>query len=260
MSSEMPRKAVDPAPFDLAPDFSSSADVAGALCLHGLTGTPYEVRSLGEALAARGIRARGPLLPGHNSTPEALRRLPSGAWVSAVHEEYRRLREEHERVYVVGLSLGGLLSLELASHESVDGLVVVGTPLRFKLPLEILVAVMKHVTPMMEKREGSNIRDPEARSRHPGYQQMPLASVHELMRLQRVVRGRLTHVRAPALVAHGAHDTTARPVDAERIYGGLGSQVKRLEVLEDSAHVVPVDHDGPRLAAMVADFLASLPS
>ena len=35
---------------------------AAALCLHGLTGTPYEVRPLGEALAAAGIRALGPAL------------------------------------------------------------------------------------------------------------------------------------------------------------------------------------------------------
>ena len=61
---------VDPSPFDLIGGGS-----AAVLCLHGLTGTPYEVRPLGEALARAGIRAVGPALPGHNETPDRLARV-----------------------------------------------------------------------------------------------------------------------------------------------------------------------------------------
>ena len=43
-----------------------------ALLIHGLTGTPYEMRYLGEQLAARGVRVRGVKLAGHAGTPEAL--------------------------------------------------------------------------------------------------------------------------------------------------------------------------------------------
>jgi carboxylesterase len=42
------------------------------LVLHGLTGSPWEVRPLGEALAARGFHVEAPLLPGHAGAPEAL--------------------------------------------------------------------------------------------------------------------------------------------------------------------------------------------
>ena len=58
---------VDPSAFDLP-----GKGRAAALCLHGLTGTPYEVRPLAEAISAAGIRAVGPALPGHNETPERL--------------------------------------------------------------------------------------------------------------------------------------------------------------------------------------------
>ena len=46
MTSSPDEIVVDPAPFDLAGE-----GPAAALCLHGLTGTPYEVRPLGEAIA-----------------------------------------------------------------------------------------------------------------------------------------------------------------------------------------------------------------
>jgi carboxylesterase len=248
---------VDPSPFDLRAAVTSAPERAAALCLHGLTGTPWEVRSLGEALAARGIRARGPALPGHNSTPETLAILDRDTWSSSVRDEYRRLRGEHQRVFLVGVSLGGLLSLSLAANEPVDGLVVVGTPLRLRQPIPFLLPLLKRLMPMLPKRGGSDIRDAEARARHPGYAVMPLRSVHELVKLQKTVRAALAEITAPILVAHGAHDSTASPRDAELIHDSVSSEIRDIAIFAESAHVVSVDHDGPELAARVSDFLVA---
>ena len=207
------------------------------------------------ALAARGIRARGPLLPGHGSSPETLAGLSRLDWVEAVDEEYERLREQHSVVFVVGLSLGGLLVLELASRKRPGAIAVVGTPLRLRFPIPQLVPVVKYFMPMLEKNGGSDIREPAARARHPGYKKMPLASVHELTRLQGEVAAGLGRVEAPALIAHGAHDRTANPLDAQRIHDGLGSPIREMMRCPDSAHVVPVDHDGGLLAERIADFM-----
>lgn len=241
---------VDPAPFDLCPDAA-----AAALCLHGLSGTPYEVRPLGEALAEAGIRALGPALPGHNETPAALAECSYTDWLEAGRGHLAALREQHERVFVVGLSMGGLLSLALAAEGGVQALVVVGVPLRLPQPLATLVPALRWLFPFPRKRRGSDIRDAEARRRHPSYDVMPLAAVRELQHLQRLVRDQLSRVRVPALVAHGVHDRTARPADAEEIHASIASAERRLLWLEDSGHVVPVDRDGPRLARAVTDFL-----
>jgi carboxylesterase len=245
--------SVDAAPFDLG----ESRAPAAALCLHGLTGTPYEVRPLAEALARRGLRARGPALPGHNATPESLARVPHREWLAAARAELEALRGAHERVFAVGLSLGGLLCLALAAEGGVDALAITGTPLRLRHPLVRAIPLAKHFVRMLPKGEGSDIRDAAARARHPSYPVMPLSSVHELMRLQRQVRRSLGAVRAPILVAHGAHDRTAHPDDARAIVAGVGSREKELLFLERSGHVVPVDFDGPQLAEAVAGFLAS---
>lgn len=244
---------VDPAPFDLAGRLD-----AAALCLHGLTGTPYEVRPLGEALAAAGVRALGPALPGHVDSPDALVGLPYSAWLGAAREHLAALRREHARVFVVGLSLGGLLALALASEEAVDGLVVVGTPLRLRSPLAPLAGIASLVRSHLPKSNGSDIRDDAARDRHPSYDVMPLASVHQLRRLQARVRPALVRVTAPILVAHGAHDRTAHPDDARVILAGVSAGHRALHYLPRSGHVVPVDHDGPRLAEAVVAHLRPL--
>lgn len=241
---------VDPSPFDLP-----GGGRAAALCLHGLTGTPYEVRPMGEALARRGIRAFGPALPGHNESPERLARTPHTAWLEAARSHLRELRDRHERVFAVGMSMGGLLSLALAAEEGVDSLIVIGTPLHLRRGLAWLVPLAKHLLPFPVKRGGSDIRDERAREQHPSYPVMPLASVHELLRLQRRVRRQLSRVSAPILVAHGAHDRTADPADAQEIVRRVASTDTELLLLHASGHLCPVDFDGPELARVAAEFL-----
>ncbi len=245
------RPIVDVSPFDLP-----GRGRAAALCLHGLTGTPYEVRPLAEALSQAGIRAFGPALPGHNETPAQLARTSHGAWLDAARQHLRALRSRHECVFVVGVSLGGLLTLALASEEPVDAAVVVGTPLRLSRSTAFFIPLLAPIVPYARKRGGSDIQDPGARARHPSYDVMPLASVRELLRLQRLVRRRLAQVRAPILIAHGVHDRTARPADARFIHANVGSSDRRLLVLEASGHVATVDFDGPLLAGATADFLS----
>jgi carboxylesterase len=241
---------VDSAPFDLP-----GSGRAAALCLHGLTGTPYEVRPLGVAIAAAGIRALGPVLPGHNETPERLAKVRYTDWLDAARSHLHALRAECDRVFVVGLSLGGLLALALAEEEPVDALVVIGTPLKLYHPLACLIPLLKYIRPLPRKRIGSDIRDDAARQRHPSYDRMPLHSVCELQRLQRRVRPRLAQITAPILVAHGAYDRTANPSDAATIRDAVSSELREYILLASSGHIVPVDVDGPDLASAVADFL-----
>jgi carboxylesterase len=203
----------DPDPFDIG-----EGQVA-VLCLHGLTGRPYEIRPVAEALARTGMRAVGPTLAGHGDTPEALTRIEFEQWLGGVRDAYRGLRREHETVMVAGLSLGGLLALALAAEEPVDALAVIGTPMKLRFPIPQLAPLLRRVLPYVRKR-GSDIRDPAARARHPSYDVMPVHAVYQLTRLQGHVRDALPRIDVPILVAHGAHDATADPADARLIEFG----------------------------------------
>jgi len=244
---------VDPGAFEFSP--GGGGEPAAVLCLHGLSGTPYEVRAIGEACAARGLAAHGPMLPGHGAEPEALAGVASYAlWIEAAREHVRVLRARHEQVFVAGLSMGGLLALSVAAEQLVDALAVVGTPLRLPAPVRVAVPLLWRVRPYLTKRGGSDIVDPAARARHPSMPVMPLRAVRELLRLQRVVAPALSRVRAPILVAHGARDRTANPADAQVILRTVGSIEREWVDCTASGHVVPVDVDGPLLARAVSSF------
>ena len=260
-SSPATEVRVDPRPFDLPGEAGAAvagfaSGSVGALCLHGLSATPWEVRPIAEALARRGVRCVGPVQPGHGDTKERLAASNQEEWVDAASAQLASLRERHDRVVLVGVSMGGLVSLLLASRTPVTAVVTVGVPLRLKAPPRWLVRGIAAVWPYLAKRGGSDIREPAARARHPSLAVMPVRSVAELMRLQERVREALVGVRAPLFVAHGALDRTADPADAREIHDGVGSTEKRLRVYARSGHIATVDYDGPQLASDAAEFVA----
>ena len=101
----------------------------------------------------------------------------------------------------------------------------------------------------------SDIADAAVRADHPGYRQVPLRALLNLVALQRMAAVDLAKVTQPALVIHAAHDHTC-PVDAARaLYARLGASDKRLVILEESFHVVTVDRESARVRDEVAAFV-----
>lgn len=85
-----------------------------ALLLHGLTDSPYSLRSAGEALREHGFHVVAPRLPGHGTVPGALTRIRWQDWAAAVRIAARHavsLADDGSFV-VVGYSNGAALALE----------------------------------------------------------------------------------------------------------------------------------------------------
>jgi len=226
------------------------------LCLHGLTGTPYEVRPPAEALAAAGFYCEGPLLPGHGTSAAELARSSHAEWLAAVVAAHDALAERHERVYALGLSLGGLLTLALAQRRALRGLVLLAVPLDLGWLVHRSVPWLHRVVRQLPKTPA--IRDLEARARHPGYDRMPLAAVNQLLMLARDVRAALHRVEAPAQLIFSRLDPTVPARNAELLMRGLASADRELHWLERSGHVLPVDFEQALVAGRVVEFLGRL--
>jgi carboxylesterase len=246
---------------DTSPFYFAGNGRAAALLVHGFTGTPYEMRGLGERLAEAGITARGIRLPGHER-PENMVLAGREDWRAAVRKAFIELRNEHTRVALVGLSMGGLLSLDLAGSEDtvVDAVVSMGAPMflygwRARYLLPAVAASPLRTRWIWRKDQPGNIRDPDARERHPSLQWCGVAALDELRCLLRETRRKLPKVKAPALVLHGRHDTTALVQSADILYRRLGSAHKEKVILPQSYHVVTVDVERKRVANEVVRFL-----
>ena len=137
-----------------------------------------------EALLARGVRCVGPVMAGHEATHVELGRTTWQEWIELPRKQLAALRGEHEHVFVAGMSMGGLVTLALGATEAPDAIASMGAPLDLPRSIRWRVPWAKFLRPYHPKTEGADIREPGARDRHPSMEMMPLASTHEIIKLQ----------------------------------------------------------------------------
>ena len=239
-------------PFDLVGDGS-----IGAVLVHGFTGTPYEMRYLGDQLARAGITVHGLRLPGHGTTIEDLDRTTWEDWADAVEDAFDSLRLMCGQVAVVGQSLGGLLSLHLAAHRpEVAAVAALATPLWLEgLGAKVADWAARGALrwPAIPKLMRTDVRDRRVRRENPCYDAIPTRALGELARFMKLVGGELGEVRQPVLVLHGKQDHTAPVACAGRI--AERTRAVRTRILPRSYHLIAADVERDIVAAEVVDFI-----
>jgi alpha-beta hydrolase superfamily lysophospholipase len=90
---------------------------AGILMIHGLSDSPYSVRSLALALERQGFLVIALRVPGHGTIPSALLSAEWEDWAAATRvaaQEVKRQLGDNPHFYMLGYSNGGALTLNYA--------------------------------------------------------------------------------------------------------------------------------------------------
>jgi len=260
-SSEPPSR---PAPGVDTNEFFFPGAGVSALLIHGLTGTPFEMRYLGEQLAARGVRVRGVKLAGHAGTPEELGAASYDNWYESVVKGLEELRQYSEPIVVVGLSMGAVQAARLTADqgESIAGVTLLAPA--FFLTASTMAALRglrgllgSYVNNIyLYNPGGSDIHDSAAKSIHPTCHLIPLSAPLKLLDLSALVKPMLPRITQPALVIHARRDHTC-PMrkNVDYVMKHLGSAEKRAIELDDSFHVITVDGEKERVVSEVAEFV-----
>lgn len=234
---------------------------ARALCIHGYTGTPYELLPMALALADAGLACTGIVLPGHEGDPRVLDVTPWTAWADAAERALFATRDDAP-VFLVGSSMGALLSLHLAAaHPArIAGLILLAPALTFFRDGRAVARAaqqglwrLKRAIP--KERPGGDVSSEEARALNPSYRELPVRGIGELGRLQAVVAGELARVTAPVCVLHGAQDHTIPAAASEQIARGVSSAHVEHHVLRNSWHLIGIDVDRHQVCSVAASFI-----
>jgi carboxylesterase len=210
------------------------------MLVHGIAGSPAQVRTLGEFLAGEGLKVYAPLLPGHGTHHSNLYFIGWREWYDHVVVEYQRLCKLHSEVYVIGFSLGAALSLRLAAEFPVKKLVVISTPLYWfsdRLPLYNLLRIFRYFarnSRAFPKKLPETVDGPE----YMIYKRVPLDALWAVVELSWEVQARLKDISSPTLILHSRRDIAARPRGARKVYQQISSCVRRLVWLHKTRHGV----------------------
>jgi len=251
----------------------------GVLLIHGLTGTPNEMRLIAKGLHRAGFTVLAVQLAGHCGTAEDLVATRWQDWLASVRRGADRLRQHTDGPLIVGgLSMGAVLALALAIERprQVAGVVALSptfrydgwsmpayTRLSFLLPLFRALGIGRHSVFMEAPPYG--IKDGALRERvvaqmHAGDSAAaglpgnPWWSVIELRALSAHVRRNLDAVRAPCLVMHARHDDIAAASNAQDIVRGVRHAPVELVLLDDSYHMITIDRERRTVLARTVAF------
>ncbi|RJP65877.1 MAG: alpha/beta fold hydrolase [Candidatus Abyssobacteria bacterium SURF_17] len=230
----------------------------GCLLTHGFTGSPFEMRELGEYLAGKGLTVLGKPLPGHGTSPHDMLRTNWYDWYHACVENLAELNARCEKVFLCGMSMGGTLSLHVAAHYAsrynIAGVAAYAAPLYLKNPLLPVLPVAKRFMKFKPPSE-SDVADPVARDRQESYDRVPLECISSLLELLAHVKHDLQDITVPVLLVQSTKDNTVHPPNVRLIHKLLGSRDKTLVEVEKSYHVVTVDYDKELVKEKTYEFI-----
>lgn len=253
------------------------------LLVHGLTGTPAEMRSVAKQLTRQGFSVMCPQLAGHCGSIGALKRSRWQDWYLSVERAFEALAQNHERVYVAGLSMGALMALKLAEQKGtrVSGLGLLSTtffydgwnmphrkrkwllPLVLYSPLRYVMS-WKETAPYGIKCERTRAMVHEALSQRDarsaekvGIYRTPAVTIHESIRLIRATRKALPGVHVPTLIVHSTEDDMASVKNAHYVAQRISSRTIETFLVDDCYHVLTLDKRRHDVAHRLATFFRS---
>jgi len=230
----------------------------GCLLVHGFTGAPKEMRWMGEYLAEEGFSVLGVRLAGHATAPEDMIRTRYVDWLHSVEDGYHLLKGVTEQIVIIGLSMGGALSLLTATKLPVAGVFTMSAPYSLDDPRIKLVQLLAPVVPYLPKTKGepgATWFDKAAWREHVSYPKNPSRSVTELQNLLREMRAALPKIDVPVQLVHSRNDKYILPKNMERIYADLRTDDKRMFWVTESGHVIPREPAKAEVFPLVADFV-----
>ena len=253
------------------------------LLVHGLTGTPAEMRAIANRLVKDGFSVMCPQLSGHCGSVSALKRSKWQDWYGSIEKSFEALKQEHPQVYVAGLSMGALIALKLAKEKGarVDGLGLLSTTFfydgwniphlrqKFLLPI-VLYSPLRYFMSWQEpppygikcERTRAMVhsvltqRD-ELSAEKIGIFRTPAVTVHESFRMIRAVKKLLPGVHSPALIVHSTEDNMASLRNAHYVAKHISSSKVETYFVDDTYHVLTLDKRKSDIAHRLAIFFRS---
>jgi len=259
------------------------------LLIHGLTGTPAEMRVVARGLNCAGYTVHCMQLAGHCGSFDDLLATSWQDWRQSVQLAAARLQRCTDTFFVGGLSMGAVLALDYAAHhrDRVAGVLALAPvfdhdgwsmPWYARLgrwilpPLKRLNIGRRCIT---DEAPPYGIKDVairrrivgkmhSGRSEQAGLSGTPWFALAEMYGLVEAVRRNMREITCPCLIIHSDEDDVAGERNALLVWRSVSSTWIKLVWLSDSYHMVTIDRERRKVIdeslAFISEVRAGVPS
>ncbi|MFO2462907.1 alpha/beta fold hydrolase [Pseudomonas sp. 15FMM2] len=249
----------------------------GVVLIHGLTGTPTELRQVAKGLAKAGnCTVYVPTLAGHCAGNSDLQATGWRDWYEGVRKTFVEVKQRHTQVFVGGLSMGAVMSMYLASKHpgQVAGLLVYSLTLRNDgwnaSPVTRLLPWLTRIPFLLDfcvfnERPPYGIKNRRLRaiverqmktgdSSAAGLLSMSGKSLREMHKLTTRVKRSMPSINSPTLIIHSIEDDVSGRWNADYAEKKLAGPVTKV-LLNNCYHMITVDLQYPQVVALSASFI-----
>ncbi|MBP2656449.1 MAG: alpha/beta hydrolase fold protein [Firmicutes bacterium] len=232
---------------------------AGVVLIHGLTGSPFELKYIANQLNRAGFSVKVPCLAGHGGTISDLKKTSWQDWYQTVITAIEELKGSCNEIFTAGLCMGAVLALHAAYEyrNDVKAVAALSTTFEFdgwSLPWYSFLMPLNNYTPIRHlysypEREPYGIKNERLRrivakglkDNSIAYDCVPGVSMYP-------------GITTPTIIVHSLEDDTASVKNANRVEKLLGAKDVRKILLDDCYHMITIDNQREFVADEVTSF------
>ncbi len=195
---------------------------------------------LAKALNDKGYSVKCVNLPGHGTRPEDLENIKWEDWVDGLAKEIKNNREDKEvdKIIVGGVSMGGNVCLLSSLKESIDGIILIGTPVHLKW--HWVMKIFSRITPFFKKYTKKVRPKNIFFNENDSYQYFPTKNMIEVLAVIGKSVKLLSKITAPLLILQTKNDFFVTKYSPWVIYNNVSSKIKKINWIHtDSENHVP---------------------
>lgn len=149
---------------------------------HGLTDSPYWLRSLGQFFSQQCFHVQAVLLPGHGTRPGDLTQVTWQDWQQALHANIDIMQQQTSNIYLMGFSTGATLSLLAAStdYPDIKGLFLFAPALKVH-PLTVITRAHRAWSWLLPRQAWLDIQPDDDPYKYESFAMNGAAQIHALI-------------------------------------------------------------------------------
>jgi len=257
---------------------------ATVLLIHGLTGTPNEMKSLASYMYRKGCSIVCPRLARHGEPLYILKKAKWQEFYKSVKDALLKIPSD-QKVFVSGLSMGALLALLLAVEfpERIAGVSGLSPTLFYdgwNIPWTHMLLPLAYYTPIRyfayfkeeppygiknehirqkvhEYYEHASLADTAEAAQY-GYPYFPVTLLCELHALVRELKNKMSKIQVPVQLIQASEDDMTSVRNSQFIYDRVASRQKEIVLLHDSYHVITADQERKKVAQKMHEFFCRI--